>query len=64
MRKALKVFMVLLMLLGMVVSILNFLPVKLHAAASFGTWIQFSGPGVCIGEARDCCVVTPDPPVL
>ena len=61
MKKALKVLMVLLMLLGVAVTISNLIPVKLDAGATFGTWIQFGGPGVCIGTPVDCAVVTPDP---
>jgi hypothetical protein len=55
MKKTFRIIMVVIMLLGIVFSISNFICVELKAAVKQGTWVDVGGGNLeCMGLGNEC----------
>ncbi len=58
MRKAIKIVIVLIIILGIVFSSSNFMSAKIIALGGKGAWVYSNGAFVCKGIGNDCPLIT------
>jgi hypothetical protein len=55
MKKVIKIILIIIMLLGIVFSISNFIiPGKIKAASEKGVWVYVNGDWECTGDGESC----------
>ena len=55
-KKFTSMLLLLLVLCGIVIAILNFLPVKAYAETVYGTTVYMYGYSYCFGTPRNCSI--------
>jgi hypothetical protein len=61
MKKALKILMVVIMILGIAFSVTNFISLQLKAAGMKGIWVYDFGTKTCEGLGNECDITIIEP---
>jgi hypothetical protein len=57
MKKGIKIILIAIMVLGIAVSIANFISLELKASSEKGLWVEVGGDWECKGDGDECDIV-------